>query len=74
MEVMRKLRQMSRSKSTATIEQIFKRFDTNGNKQLEPTELQQALKACGVEIGTAGALLCACMRVCAHHRTAYSYA
>ena len=53
MEVLRKLRSLSRSKSAATIEQTFQRFDKDGSKQLDPYEFKQAMKALRIELDDA---------------------
>ncbi len=51
MEVLTKLRSLSRSRTTTAIEQVFQRFDVDGSKQLDQFELRQAMKSLGVEVG-----------------------
>lgn len=51
MALLKKLRSLSRSRTTATIEQMFKRFDKDNSRHLDKHELLQALKALSVEIG-----------------------
>ena len=43
MEVLTKLRSLSRSRTTTAIEQVFQRFDVDGSKQLDQFELRQAM-------------------------------